>query len=84
MTRHGSGTAAAVRVTAPVLRSTRARPASLRRDPRALFAHHRAGHPNLHVRGSTEHGTTTTPFDMAVSSYRYRYRLTVSRPPHVS
>ena len=30
------------------------------------LTYRRAGHPNLHVRGYKEEGTTTTPFDMCV------------------
>nr|WP_030565029.1 phosphoketolase family protein [Streptomyces aureocirculatus] len=33
------------------------------------------GHPNLHVRGYKEIGTTTTPFDMVVRNDLDRYRL---------
>ncbi|MDD9205000.1 phosphoketolase, partial [Georgenia sp. 10Sc9-8] len=47
-------------------------------DKPVLFAYHgypwlihrltyrRAGHPNIHVRGFKEEGTTTTPFDMVM------------------
>ncbi|MDI9885030.1 phosphoketolase family protein [Streptomyces sp. HNM0645] len=57
------------------------------RDKPVIFAYHgypwlvhrlayrRAGHPNLHVRGYKEFGTTTTPFDMVVSNDLDRYRL---------
>ncbi|MGH9126225.1 MAG: phosphoketolase family protein, partial [Acidimicrobiales bacterium] len=30
------------------------------------LAYHRTNHDNMHVRGYTEHGTTTTPFDMVM------------------
>ncbi|MFJ6298241.1 phosphoketolase [Streptomyces griseoviridis] len=39
------------------------------------LAYGRAGHPNLHVRGYKESGTTTTPFDMVVRNDLDRYRL---------
>ncbi|KAB7842213.1 phosphoketolase, partial [Streptomyces mobaraensis] len=39
------------------------------------LAYRRAGHPNFHVRGYKESGTTTTPFDMVVSNDLDRYRL---------
>ncbi|WP_327321651.1 phosphoketolase family protein [Streptomyces sp. NBC_01210] len=39
------------------------------------LAYRRAGHPNLHVRGYKEMGTTTTPFDMVVRNDLDRYRL---------
>ncbi|MGC5345599.1 phosphoketolase family protein [Streptomyces sp. DT171] len=57
------------------------------RDRPVIFAYHgypwlvhrlayrRAGHPNLHVRGYKEEGTTTTPFDMVVRNDLDRYRL---------
>ncbi|MCZ7462009.1 phosphoketolase family protein [Streptomyces sp. WMMC940] len=57
------------------------------RDKPVIFAYHgypwlvhrlayrRAGHPNLHVRGYKEFGTTTTPFDMVVSNDLDRFRL---------
>jgi xylulose-5-phosphate/fructose-6-phosphate phosphoketolase len=57
------------------------------RDKPVIFAYHgypwlvhrlayrRAGHPNLHVRGYKEVGTTTTPFDMVVCNDLDRYRL---------
>ncbi|MFG3115065.1 phosphoketolase [Streptomyces sp. NPDC048197] len=57
------------------------------RDKPVIFAYHgypwlihrlcyrRAGHPNLHVRGYKEEGTTTTPFDMVVRNDLDRYRL---------
>jgi xylulose-5-phosphate/fructose-6-phosphate phosphoketolase len=39
------------------------------------LAYRRTGHPNLHVRGYKEIGTTTTPFDMVVRNDLDRYRL---------
>jgi xylulose-5-phosphate/fructose-6-phosphate phosphoketolase len=57
------------------------------RDRPVLFAYHgypwlihrltyrRANHPNIHVRGYKEEGTTTTPFDMAVLNDIDRFRL---------
>ncbi|WP_236573010.1 phosphoketolase family protein [Streptomyces sp. GS7] len=57
------------------------------RDKPVIFAYHgypwlihrlgyrRAGHPNLHVRGYKEEGTTTTPFDMVVRNDLDRFRL---------
>ncbi|MCK7624831.1 phosphoketolase family protein [Streptomyces sp. RS10V-4] len=57
------------------------------RDKPVIFAYHgypwlihrlayrRTGHPNLHVRGYREEGTTTTPFDMVVRNDLDRYRL---------
>ncbi|QWB26995.1 MULTISPECIES: phosphoketolase [Streptomyces] len=39
------------------------------------LAYRRAGHPQLHVRGYKESGTTTTPFDMVVRNDLDRYRL---------
>ncbi|MFI1398686.1 phosphoketolase [Streptomyces sp. NPDC020681] len=57
------------------------------RDKPVIFAYHgypwlihrlayrRTGHPNLHVRGYKEMGTTTTPFDMVVRNDLDRYRL---------
>jgi len=56
-------------------------------DRPIVFAHHgypwlihrltyrRNGHPNLHVRGYEEEGTTTTPFDMVVRNGIDRYHL---------
>ncbi|MEU7229418.1 phosphoketolase family protein [Streptomyces chrestomyceticus] len=61
--------------------------ALLPRDVPVIFAYHgypwlvhrltyrRAVHPNLHVRGYKEMGTTTTPFDMVVTNDLDRYRL---------
>ncbi|MEU5901836.1 phosphoketolase family protein [Streptomyces venezuelae] len=57
------------------------------RDKPVIFAYHgypwlihrlayrRSGHAHLHVRGYTEAGTTTTPFDMVVRNDLDRYRL---------
>ena len=39
------------------------------------LAYRRAAHPHLHVRGYTERGTTTTPFDMRLLNDIDRYRL---------
>jgi xylulose-5-phosphate/fructose-6-phosphate phosphoketolase len=39
------------------------------------LAYRRAVHPQLHVRGYKESGTTTTPFDMVVRNDLDRYRL---------
>ncbi|MEU0519285.1 phosphoketolase family protein [Streptosporangium sp. NPDC006007] len=39
------------------------------------LTYRRAGHPNLHVRGYKEEGTTTTPFDMAMLNDIDRYHL---------
>ncbi|HET6497607.1 MAG TPA: phosphoketolase family protein [Coriobacteriia bacterium] len=39
------------------------------------LAYRRTNHPNLHVRGYKEEGTTTTPFDMAVRNDLDRYHL---------
>ncbi|MFI1648555.1 phosphoketolase [Streptomyces avidinii] len=39
------------------------------------LAYRRTGHPNLHVRGYKESGSTTTPFDMVVRNDMDRYRL---------
>ncbi|KWT61676.1 phosphoketolase [Streptomyces albus subsp. albus] len=61
--------------------------ALLPHDVPVVFAYHgypwlvhrltyrRAVHPNLHVRGYKEMGTTTTPFDMVVTNDLDRYRL---------
>jgi xylulose-5-phosphate/fructose-6-phosphate phosphoketolase len=40
---------------------------------RLMYRRH--GHPNLHVRGYKEEGTTTTPFDMTVLNDLDRYHL---------
>jgi xylulose-5-phosphate/fructose-6-phosphate phosphoketolase len=39
------------------------------------LAYRRKNHPNLHVRGYKEEGTTTTPFDMAVLNEIDRFHL---------
>ncbi len=39
------------------------------------LAYRRTNHPNLHVRGFKEEGTTTTPFDMTVRNDLDRYHL---------
>ena len=39
------------------------------------MTYRRANHPNLHVRGYKEEGTTTTPFDMAVLNDIDRFHL---------
>jgi xylulose-5-phosphate/fructose-6-phosphate phosphoketolase len=39
------------------------------------LAYRRACHPNLHVRGYIEEGTTTTPFDMVVMNRMDRFNL---------
>ena len=39
------------------------------------LAYRRTNHPNLHVRGYKEEGTTTTPFDMCVMNDIDRYHL---------
>ncbi|MEU9096743.1 phosphoketolase family protein [Streptomyces sp. NPDC048361] len=39
------------------------------------LAYRRTGHPQLHVRGYKEAGTTTTPFDMVVRNDLDRFRL---------
>jgi xylulose-5-phosphate/fructose-6-phosphate phosphoketolase len=47
----------------------------------------RAGHPNLHVRGYIEEGTTTTPFDMVVLNNMDRFHLVmdvIDRVPGLS
>ena len=56
-------------------------------DRPVIFAYHgypwlihrltyrRTNHDNLHVRGYTEHGTTTTPFDMVMLNDLDRYHL---------
>ncbi|NLU68187.1 phosphoketolase family protein [Streptomyces sp. HNM0574] len=61
--------------------------AEFTRDRPVIFAYHgypwlihrlayrRAVHGELHVRGYTERGTTTTPFDMVVRNDLDRYRL---------
>jgi len=56
-------------------------------DKPVIFAYHgypwlihrltyrRTNHPNIHVRGYKEEGTTTTPFDMAMLNDIDRYHL---------
>jgi xylulose-5-phosphate/fructose-6-phosphate phosphoketolase len=39
------------------------------------LTYRRAGHPNIHVRGYKEEGTTTTPFDMVVMNDLDRFHL---------
>jgi xylulose-5-phosphate/fructose-6-phosphate phosphoketolase len=39
------------------------------------LAYRRANHPNLHVRGYKEQGTTTTPFDMVMMNDMDRFHL---------
>ncbi len=39
------------------------------------LAYRRTNHQNLHVRGYTEEGTTTTPFDMCVRNHLDRFNL---------
>ncbi|MGQ5720668.1 phosphoketolase family protein [Pseudochrobactrum asaccharolyticum] len=58
-------------------------------DRPVIFAYHgypylihrlvykRTNHPNFHVRGFIEKGTTTTPFDMAVMNELDRYHLAI-------
>ena len=58
-------------------------------DRPVIFAHHgypwtihrltyrRANHPNIHVRGYKEQGTTTTPFDMVMLNDLDRFHLVV-------
>jgi xylulose-5-phosphate/fructose-6-phosphate phosphoketolase len=41
------------------------------------LAYRRTNHPNLHVRGYKEEGTTTTPFDMAVRNDIDRFHLLI-------
>ncbi len=41
------------------------------------LTYRRTNHPNLHVRGYKEEGTTTTPFDMAVRNEIDRYHLVI-------
>ncbi|MFD9892410.1 phosphoketolase [Amycolatopsis sp. NPDC059027] len=41
------------------------------------LAYRRHNHANLHVRGYTEHGTTTTPFDMLVLNRMDRFQLVI-------
>ncbi|WP_412538490.1 phosphoketolase family protein [Longispora sp. K20-0274] len=58
-------------------------------DKPVIFAYHgyptlihrltyrRTGHPNLHVRGYKEEGTTTTPFDLLMMNDLDRYKLVI-------
>jgi xylulose-5-phosphate/fructose-6-phosphate phosphoketolase len=58
-------------------------------DVPVIFAYHgypwlihrltykRTNHPNIHVRGYKEEGTTTTPFDMAVMNNIDRFNLAI-------
>jgi xylulose-5-phosphate/fructose-6-phosphate phosphoketolase len=41
------------------------------------LAYKRTNHPNLHVRGYIEEGTTTTPFDMTVLNGLDRFHLVI-------
>jgi len=41
------------------------------------LAYRRHGHSNIHVRGYTEEGTTTTPFDMVMMNSMDRYHLVI-------
>ncbi len=41
------------------------------------LAYRRRNHPNIHVRGYKEEGTTTTPFDMVVRNNMDRYQLAI-------
>ncbi|MGV9299890.1 phosphoketolase family protein [Amycolatopsis sp. NPDC003676] len=41
------------------------------------LAYRRTNHAGLHVRGYTEHGTTTTPFDMLVRNRTDRFQLVI-------
>ncbi|HKS48536.1 MAG TPA: phosphoketolase family protein [Amycolatopsis sp.] len=41
------------------------------------LAYRRTNHANLHVHGYTEHGTTTTPFDMLVLNNMDRFQLVI-------
>ena len=69
------------------------------RDKPIIFAFHgypylihrltyrRTNHPNLHVRGYKEEGTTTTPFDMTVLNDLDRFHLAgdvIDRVPHLA
>jgi xylulose-5-phosphate/fructose-6-phosphate phosphoketolase len=59
------------------------------RDKPVIFAYHgypylihrltysRSNHPNMHVRGFIEEGTTTTPFDMVVLNELDRFHLAI-------
>ena len=41
------------------------------------LTHRRTNHPNIHVRGYKEEGTTTTPFDMCVLNQVDRFHLAI-------
>src|SRR5690606_33290253 len=41
------------------------------------LAYRRANHPNIHVRGFKERGTTTTPFDMVMLNDLDRFHLVI-------
>jgi xylulose-5-phosphate/fructose-6-phosphate phosphoketolase len=41
------------------------------------LTYNRTGHPNMHVRGYIEEGTTTTPFDMVVLNRLDRFHLVI-------
>jgi xylulose-5-phosphate/fructose-6-phosphate phosphoketolase len=50
------------------------------------LTYRRTNHPNLHVRGYKEEGTTTTPFDMCVLNDLDRFHLAadvIDRVPHL-
>ncbi|MFC7329688.1 phosphoketolase [Marinactinospora rubrisoli] len=50
------------------------------------LTYRRRGHPNLHVRGYKEEGTTTTPFDMVMLNDLDRFHLVmdvIDRVPHL-
>ncbi len=47
------------------------------------LTYRRNGHPNLHVRGYKEEGTTTTPFDMTVRNDLDRFHLIEAVLDHV-
>ncbi len=50
------------------------------------LTYRRANHPNIHVRGYKEEGTTTTPFDMVMLNDLDRYHLvidTIDRVPRL-
>src|SRR5262249_18990023 len=51
------------------------------------LTYRRTNHPNLHVRGYKEEGTTTTPFDMVVRNDLDRFHLVgdvIERVPHLA